>query len=405
MSAPDPRTHEDYDRLYYRLDLEPGASAADIKHNYRQLAQIFHPDKWRHPTAASLHWADEQFKRIKEAREVLEAYWAAHHEAPSSGYALSDAQRGRALEQVRELQMRRERLSIDLDNLQRERLRTLAEIARMQNERERLIGDIVRLRDDASREREAHADWNEQKQAFSASNASSNSPSDYDAPHGYEAGIATPAESDFTPTKSHPIRHFFFSRFDDPSRGWLMTLSGAVFVLIVLFVAAHRIVFSVFDMTGSWRWLAVFLQTLLISTGAVLAGGFAWAQRTLHRADRAGRVHGVPLPVQETWLRVTTSLRGTSRHGAAWQIETGALSTGDSGFEIDAVLRYSTRPHGEGEANQAVRFRCRAQAAGAGATRIAWDFGVQAPTWWLVPAAQVVRDLRWRVEADIAGRI
>ena len=140
MPATDPRTHEDYDRLYYRLDLEPGASAADIKHNYRQLAQILHPDKWRHPSAASLHWADEQFKRIKEAREVLEAYWAMHHQAPASGTAPGDTQLLRVREQMRELEVRRERLHGELDGLQRDRLRALAEIARMQTERERLIG-------------------------------------------------------------------------------------------------------------------------------------------------------------------------------------------------------------------------------------------------------------------------
>lgn len=394
MSASGPGNHEDYDRLYYRLDLEPGASAADIKHNYRQLAQIFHPDKWRHPTAASLHWADEQFKRIKEAREVLEAYWAAHHEAPASGSALSDAQRLRVRDQLRELEQRRDRLHGELDGLQRDRLRALTEMARMQTERERLIGEIVRLRDDAARERAAHAAWRENEQA--AANATSQDIAQE------PADVA--AATEFEPTERHAIRNFFFARFDDPSRGWLMTLSAAVLVLIVLFVVAHRLVFSVFDATGSWRWLGVFLQTLLIISGAVLAGGFAWSQRTFHRADRAGRVHGVPLPTRETWQRVTSALRSTGRHGALWQIETGALSPDGEGFELQAVLRYSTKPHGESEAHQAVTFRCRAQAAGAGATRIAWDFGVQAPTWWLVPAAKVVRDLRWRIEADIAGR-
>lgn len=395
MPATDPRTHEDYDRLYYRLDLEPGASAADIKHHYRQLAQIFHPDKWRHPTAASLHWADEQFKRIKEAREVLEAYWAMHHVAPTSGAALSDAQRLRVLEEMRELEVRRDRLHGELDGLQRNRLRSLTEIARMQTERERLIGEIVRLRDDVASERAAHAAWRENEQAASeAANLAA-----------AEEAAEIPADHDLAPTERHPIRNFFFARFDDPSRGWLLTLSGAVVVLIVLFVVAHRLVFSVFDATGSWRWLAVFLQTLLIVAGAVLAGGFAWAQRTIHRADRAGRMHGVPLPARETWQRVGAALRGTSRHGAIWQIETGALSPDDSSFALQAVLRYSTRPHGESDAHQTVMFRCRAQAAGAGATRIAWDFGVQAPTWWLVSAAGVVRDLRRRVEAEIAGRI
>ncbi|WP_322046294.1 J domain-containing protein [Paraburkholderia sp. J67] len=395
MPAPDPRTHEDYDRLYYRLDLEPGASAAEIKQNYRQLAQIFHPDKWRHPTAASLHWADEQFKKIKEAREVLEAYWAVHHEAPTVGSALSNAQRLRVREQLRDLEVRRERLCGELDGLQRDKLRALTEMARMQTERERLIGEIARLRDDASLERAAHAAWRERAQDAD----------DADAMSASDATLAAPAEPDPVPADRHPIRNFFFARFDDPSRGWLMTLSGTVFVLIVLFVAAHRIVFSVFDATGSWRWLAVLLQTLLISAGAVLAGGFAWSQRVLHRADRAGRVHGVPLPARETWQRVTAAVRGTNRHGATWQIENGALMPGDAGFALQAVLRYSTKPQGEGETHQAVTFRCDAQAAGAGATRVAWDFAIEAPTWWLVPAARVVRDLRRRLEADLSGRV
>ncbi|MBB3259817.1 hypothetical protein F4827_004738 [Paraburkholderia bannensis] len=395
MPATDPRTHEDYDRLYYRLDLEPGASAADIKHNYRQLAQILHPDKWRHPSAASLHWADEQFKRIKEAREVLEAYWAMHHQAPSSGTVPGNAQLLRVREQMRELEVRRERLHGELDGLQRDRLRALAEIARMQTERERLIGEIVRLRDDVASERAAHAVWRDNEQAASEAEDQAT------AEHAAEAL----ADHDLAPTARHPIRNFFFARFDDPSRGWLMTLSAAVVVLIVLFVAAHRLVFSVFDATGSWRWLGVLLQAVLIATGAILAGGFAWSQRTLHRADRAGRMHGVPLPARETWQRVGAALRGTGRHGASWQIETGALSPDDSSFTLQAVLRFSTRQHGESEAHQTVTFRCRAHAAGAGTTRIAWDFGVQAPTWWLVPAAGVVRDLRRRVEADIAGRI
>ncbi|WP_322069663.1 J domain-containing protein [Paraburkholderia bannensis] len=395
MPSSDPQTHEDYDRLYYRLDLEPGASAADIKHNYRQLAQIFHPDKWRHPTAASLHWADEQFKRIKEAREVLEAYWAVHHEAPASGSALSDTQRLRVAEQMRELEVRRDRLHGEVDRMHRERLRALAEIARMQTERERLIGEIVRLRDDVASERAAHAAWRENEQA--ASSAASLAAA--------QEAAETSVEQELAPAGRHPIRNFFFARFDDPSRGWLMTLSGAAVAMIVLFVVAHRLVFSVFDATGSWRWLAVFLQTLLIVAGTVLVGGFAWSQRTLHRADRAGRVHAVPLPARETWQRVTAALRGTGRHGARWQVETGALSPDDEGFELQAVLRYSTKTQGEGDAHQAVTFRCRAQAAGAGATRVAWDFGVQAPTWWLVPAAKVVRDLRSRVEAEIAGRV
>lgn len=397
MPAPDPRTQEDYDRLYYRLDLEPGASAADIKHNYRQLAQIFHPDKWRHPSPASLHWASEQFKKIKEAREVLEAYWSVHHEAPASRVALSDAQLVRVREQLRELQLHRERLHSELDALQSTKLRGLAEFARMQTERERLIGELVRLREEAARERTSAAARRDDAAERAA--ASFNPASGNGGNHGgnHDASLA--------PLERHAVRDFFFSRFDDPSRGWLIRLSGIVVMLIVLFVVAHKLVFSVFDVAGSWRWLGETLQWMLMAAGVVLVGGFVWAQRTFYRADRAGRAHGMPLPAHETWERVNAALRGTGRHGAEWCIEAVEQQPGDAGFALRAVLRYSMARPGEREAHQAVTFRCRARAVSAVETRIAWDFGVQAPTWWLPPAAKVVRDLRKRIETDLGARL
>ncbi|QBR03182.1 J domain-containing protein [Paraburkholderia pallida] len=400
MSAPDPRTHEDYDRLYYRLDLEPGASAAEIKHNYRQLAQIFHPDKWRHPSPASLHWASEQFKKIKEAREVLEDYWSAHHEAPASRVTLGDAHLVRMREQLRDLQLRRERLQGELDSLQSAKLRGLAEFARMQTERERLIGELVHLREEAVRERASAAARRDEEQATRQAEADTAA-----SPAAGNGGNGNNHGTSFAPLERHPVRDFFFSRFDDPARGWLMTLSGIAVMFIVLFVVAHKIVFSVFDVSGSWRWLGEILQGLLIAAGVVLVGGYAWAQRTFYRADRAGREHGMPLPAHETWQRVGAALRGTGRHGAEWRIETGKQLPGNAGFELRAVLRYAMAREGEDDAHQAVTFRCRARAASAGETRIAWDFGVQAPTWWLLPAAKVVRDLRRRIEADLAARL
>lgn len=411
MPAPDPRTREDYDRLYYRLDLEPGASAAEIKHNYRQLAQIFHPDKWRHPSPASLHWASEQFKKIKEAREVLEEYWSAHDAAPASRVAQSDAQIAQMRRQVHELQLHRERLRGELDALQNARLRGLAEFARMQTERERLIGELVRLREEATHERASAAGRREQEAAQapgSARAADSAHPANGNGSKGGNAGDGRNGGNhgtDLAPAERHPVRDFFFSRFDDPARGWLMTLSGIVVTGIVLFVVAHKIVFSVFDTAGSWRWLGETLQALLIAAGVVLVGGHAWAQRTFYRADRAGREHGMPLPVHETWLRVSTALRGTGRHGAEWRIESAEHQPGDAGFELRAVLRYSTARPGKGETHQIVTFRCRAHALSAAETRIAWGFGVQAPTWWLLPAARVVRDLRRRIEMDLAARL
>ncbi|CAB3802403.1 Chaperone protein DnaJ [Paraburkholderia caffeinitolerans] len=402
MPASDPRNREDYDRLYYRLDLEPGASAADIKHNYRQLAQIFHPDKWRHPSPASLHWASEQFKRIKEAREVLEAYWSVHEEAPASRVAQSDAQVARVREQVRELQLNRERLRGELDSLQSAKLRGLAEFARMQTERERLIGELMRLREEATHERASAAERRKQAQAAGSAKSANG-----DGGNRGNRGNGNHQGTDLALPERHPVRDFFYSRFDDPARGWLMTLSGLVVMCIVVFVVAHKIVFSVFDAAGSWRWLGETLQGLLIAVGVVLVSGFAWAQRTFYRADRAGREHGMPLPAHETWLRVNAALRGTGRHGAEWHIETVKQLPGDTGFELRAVLRYSTAREGQsgGEARQAVTFLCHARAASAGETRIAWGFGVQAPAWWLLPAARVVRDLRRRIEMDLAARL
>ncbi|MBN3814616.1 hypothetical protein G3N97_36785, partial [Paraburkholderia sp. Ac-20347] len=52
-----------------------------------------------------------------------------------------------------------------------------------------------------------------------------------------------------------------------------------------------------------------------------------------------------------------------------------------------------------------LRFHCRAQQTDANTTRLAWGFTVEAPTWWLVPAAKIVRDLRRRVEAELAARV
>jgi hypothetical protein len=302
---------------------------------------------------------------------------------------------------MRDLQLARERLRGELDMLQSERLRTLAELARMQNERQRLIGEIVRLRDEVARERASAAAWREQEEA--AAQMQEEQLANAEAANG--AGV----ETSLVPHERHAIRDFFFSRFDDPARGWLLRLSGTVVALIVLFAVSHKIVFSVFNAAGSWRWLGETLQWLMIVAGATLAGGFMWAQRTFYRADRAGRVHSVPLPAAETWQRVGTALRGTARHGALWHIETAGLAPGETGFELRAFLHYSTAQPGvgvdESDAKQTVTFRCRAHAVSAGETRIAWDFGVRAPTWWLVPAARVVRDLRKRIEMDLSARV
>lgn len=360
----------DYDRLYYRLDLEPGANEADIKHRYRHLAQILHPDKWRHPTAASVRWADEQFKRVKEARELLEAYWSVHHGPPVSRAALSLAQAEQLRGQMQSLETQRERVRGELDALRAERTRMLDEIAHMRIERDALHGDLAGLRENAPQAKPLKT---------------------------------TPKNAEGV--RSHGVRDFMFSRFDDPSRGWLFTLSASVVTMIVAFVIAHGIASVLFAPISRFeigRALASGFQWLLTVFGVVLAFGWAWSQRTFHRAARARGEHGVALPVDETMRRVSAALRHENHYGAQWYVESYEGAPGGTQFAMRAVLRFSARA-GRSAPRQAVTFVCRAHASGPAQTALAYDFDVSAPSWWLVSAARVVGDLRKRIDVDLGA--
>ncbi|MBV8260907.1 MAG: DnaJ domain-containing protein [Paraburkholderia sp.] len=363
----------DYDRLYYRLDLEPGASEADIKHHYRHLAQILHPDKWRHPTAASMRWADEQFKRVKEARELLEAYWSVHHAPPVSRSALSIAQADQLQAQMQSLVAQRERVRAELDALRAERTRTLDDIRRMKAERDTLHSELAAMRDREHEAREAQAE-------------------------------TTPEAVDIS-SGSGGMREFLFAKFDDPSRGWLVTLSASVFVCIVTFVVARLVVGLLLAPVARYeagRWLAHVLQWGLVAGGLVLAFGWGWSQRTLYRAGRAGSEHPVALPGDETRRRVNAALRYETHYGAEWSVESCEAAPDDSHFALRATMRFSPGSQA-GAPRHTVTFRCRARTAGAAQTALAYDFSVAAPTWWLVPAARVVRDLRKRLDADLGA--
>ena len=365
----------DYDRLYYRLDLEPGASEADIKHHYRHLAQILHPDKWRHPTAASMRWADDQFKRVKEARELLEAYWSVHHAPPVSRSALSVAQAEELYAQMQGLLAQRERVRAELDGLRAERTRTLDEIQRMRTERDSLHGELTGLRDEA------------------------------DAAQPGEPEAGTAPQTDDQHARSGGVRDFLFAKFDDPSRGWLLTLSASVFACIVIFVVAHWIAGLLLAPIARFevgRWLRHILQWALVAGGVVLTFGWGWSQRTLFRAGRAGREHPVALPADETRRRVSAALRHEAHYGAEWSIESYEAAPDDTQLALRAVIRFSPGSQ-TGARRNMVAFRCRAHATGAAQTALAYDFSVAAPTWWLVPAARVVRDLRKRLDADLGA--
>lgn len=363
----------DYDRLYYRLDLEPGASEADIKHHYRHLAQILHPDKWRHPTAASMRWADDQFKRVKEARELLEAYWSVHHAPPVSRAALSVAQAEELHAQMQSLLAQRERVRAELDGLRAERTRTLDEIQRMRTERDSLHGELTALRDEAD----------------------AGQPGEQDA--GEPQAVDGQARSG--------VRDFLFAKFDDPTRGWLLTLSASVFACVVIYVIAHWIVGLLLAPIARFeigRWLAHILRWALVAGGVVLTFGWGWSQRTLYRAGRAGREHPVALPGDETRRRVSAALRHEAHYGAEWSIESYEAAPDETQFALRAVMRFSPGSQA-GARRQVVSFRCRAHTTGAAQTALAYDFSVAAPTWWLVPAARVVRDLRKRLDADLGA--
>ncbi|QGZ66473.1 J domain-containing protein [Paraburkholderia acidisoli] len=380
----------DYDRLYYRLELEPGANEADIKHRYRHLAQILHPDKWRHPTAASVRWADEQFKRVKEARELLEAYWSVHHAPPVSRAALSVAQAEQLHGQMQALEAQRERVRGELDALRAERTRMLDEMTRMRIERDALQGELVGMRDTSGSDARYAA--HEKYQAHQANEA-------------HATRAQTMPQATARAPRSHGLRDALFARFDDPSRGWLLTLSASVVAAIVVFAIAHGLAGVLLAPVSGYafgRALASGLQWLLTVFGVMLVFGWAWAQRTFYRAARAGVEHGVALPVDETLRRVNAALRHEGHFGANWTVESYDDASRASRFAMRAVLRFSPRA-GQTARRQAVTFHCRAHASGPAQTALAYEFEVSAPTWWLVSSARVVRDLRKRIDADLGA--
>jgi hypothetical protein len=53
------------------LDLEPGASVEEIRAAYRDLAKVWHPDRYQHESERLRNRAEEQMKRITRAFEIL----------------------------------------------------------------------------------------------------------------------------------------------------------------------------------------------------------------------------------------------------------------------------------------------------------------------------------------------
>jgi len=53
------------------LDLEPGASAEEVKAAYRDLVKVWHPDRYQHESERLRKRAEEHMKRITWAYEIL----------------------------------------------------------------------------------------------------------------------------------------------------------------------------------------------------------------------------------------------------------------------------------------------------------------------------------------------
>jgi hypothetical protein len=62
-----------FDRNYRILGLRPGASKEEVKNAYRDLAQVWHPDRFSHSPRLQKK-AQENLKRINAAFEALKDY-------------------------------------------------------------------------------------------------------------------------------------------------------------------------------------------------------------------------------------------------------------------------------------------------------------------------------------------
>ncbi|WP_233871863.1 J domain-containing protein [Paraburkholderia adhaesiva] len=385
MAIRDPSHHVDYDRLYYQLDLEPGASAAEITRKYRQLAQMLHPDRWRHSSPAQQHWANEQFKNMKHAREVLEHYWSEHHEAPSSRPALRREQIEALHDSLQHLQAQRERVQAEIGALRTEKTRGLDELLRMKTERDALLTELVGLRDEAAHARANSTQLRERVMASAGRRLDD-------------------AALQWRGTMGERV----FALLDDSQRGWMMRLGAIVVAFLPIYAIAHKIVAVVLGplhLTAHSHWMVSLLQWALVIGGALLVYGNGWALYAMHRAARAGQQRLVPLPADQVWHRVSTALRSQQRHGASWSFESCEISPVDSALELRAVMRFSPRAQGDatGAYRNVVTFRCRARAAGASQTALQFGFGVTAPFWWRVGAARVVSGLCKRLADGLSG--
>jgi DnaJ-class molecular chaperone len=68
-----PLSSSELDRAYETLDLKPGATFAQVQSAYRELARIWHPDRFANDPKLSLR-ANAKLSEINQAYETLRRY-------------------------------------------------------------------------------------------------------------------------------------------------------------------------------------------------------------------------------------------------------------------------------------------------------------------------------------------
>jgi hypothetical protein len=361
-----------YDRLYILLNLEPGRPLGEIIRSYRQLAQIFHSDKWKYPTPASTKWAEERFKEIKEAKDILEDHWSRHGVAPPSAAELDPAALQRLESELARLKSQKAALETEIRSVRAEHERATQSLHGLGLERDKLHLEVSGLR---TLLEEAHQDV-----------------------AGVRAQIEAEMARPFTQSPLEPrlAYQWAFTYLDDPEKGALLRFGVVIAFFIIVWSISGAItdaLFGMFYLEESWRWVPTLFEAVLTIGINVLVLGWAWAQWTLYVANKAGRRQTLALSPAQTWAAIVQALRDEGHYGSQWEFLSGAAPA-EMCVEMRASLRFSIRAHPLTRRlrEQVVTVYCRTGVVGPQQTSLVYRFELAgAPFWWLLPAARVVR--------------